>query len=159
MIKQRIYIETTLFNFYFDTDRGILHEATVQLFKEIAAGKYEAFTSEYVVDELKDAPAEKRDKMLKLIEEYEVKVLDYCLEAERIANLYVEVGIIPTKYHTDGLYIAIATINNLDTIVSLNFQHIVKEKTRMGTALINAVHNYKAIKINSPMEVIENEEI
>ena len=44
MRKQKIYLETTLFNFYFDTDREA-HADTVKLFKEIAAGKYEAFTS------------------------------------------------------------------------------------------------------------------
>ncbi len=38
-----IYLETTLFNFFFDEDRGFAHDSTVALFKEIAAGKYEAF--------------------------------------------------------------------------------------------------------------------
>ena len=51
MRTPKIYLETTLFNFYFDTDRDA-HAATVKLFEEIAAGKYEPFTSRYVVDEL-----------------------------------------------------------------------------------------------------------
>ena len=38
MRKQKIYIETTLFHFYFDKDREA-HVATVKLFNEIAAGK------------------------------------------------------------------------------------------------------------------------
>jgi len=159
MLKQRIYIETTLFNFYFDTDRGILYEATVQLFKEIAAGKYEAYTSTYVIDELKNAPEEKRDKMLALLAEYDIAVFDKSDEAERFANMYVSEGIIPAKYRTDGLHIAVAAIKGLDMIVSLNFQHIVKPKTRMGTAGININYGCKPIQIYSPMEVIENEEI
>ena len=48
MRKLKAYIETTLFNFYFDKDREA-HAATVALFEDIAAGKYEAFTSDYVV--------------------------------------------------------------------------------------------------------------
>ena len=43
--KQKIYMETTLFNYYFDRDRDA-HADTVKLFEEIAEGKYEAFTSE-----------------------------------------------------------------------------------------------------------------
>ena len=39
MRKQRIYLETTLFNHYFDEDRGFAHESTIALFKEIATGK------------------------------------------------------------------------------------------------------------------------
>ena len=36
----------------FDDDRRLVHDNTVALFKKIAAGKYEAFTSTYVTDEL-----------------------------------------------------------------------------------------------------------
>ena len=136
-----------------------MHEAAVQLFKEIAAGKYEAFTSDYVVEELKKAPAVKRDKMMLLITDYDIIVLDKSKEAEMLADIYVNQTIIPAKYHTDGLHIAVAALNYVDTIVSLNFQHIVKPKTRLGTALINLNYGCKPIQILSPMEVIEDEEI
>jgi len=39
MRKQKVYIETTLFNFYVDEGRGFAHAATMKLFREIAAGK------------------------------------------------------------------------------------------------------------------------
>ena len=81
MRKQRVYLETTLFNFYFYEDRGFAHEATVALFKEIADGKYEAFTSAYVLDELAQAPAEKRDKMMGLLAQFNISVLTYDSEA------------------------------------------------------------------------------
>ena len=96
MRKPKIYLETTLFNFYFDTERDA-HNATVKLFEEITTGKYEAFTSRYVVDEL-------------------------------------------------------------DMIVSMNFQHIVKRKTKIATANINALNGYRVVEILNPMEVIDNEE-
>jgi len=158
MIKQRIYIETTLFNFYFDTERDA-HAATVTLFKEVAAGKYEAYTSGYVIDELERAPEEKRVKMLALIQEYDIFILEKSDEAERFASMYVSEGIIPAKYRTDGLHIAVAAIMGLDMIISLNFNHIVKTKTKTGTAVINIRYGCKPIQINSPMEVIEDEDI
>ena len=65
MRRPRIYLETTVFNHYFDTDREA-HVATVALFKEIKAGKYEAFTSVYVTDELEKASEPKKSKMLAL---------------------------------------------------------------------------------------------
>ncbi|MCL2031188.1 MAG: hypothetical protein FWG93_06540 [Oscillospiraceae bacterium] len=156
MRKQKIYLETTLFNFYFDTDREA-HAATVKLFKEIAAGKYEAFTSTYVTDELENAPQEKRDKMIGLITEYNIAVLAPNDETMRVADLYTNEGIIPLKYLTDGLHIAIATVNDLDMIISMNFQHIVKRKTKIGTEKINALNGYRAVEIYSPMEVVEDE--
>ncbi|MCL2029929.1 MAG: hypothetical protein FWG93_00125 [Oscillospiraceae bacterium] len=157
MRKQKIYLETTLFNFYFDKDRGFAHADTVKLFEEIAAGKYEAFTSRFVIDELNNAPEAKRDKMLSLIREHDIPILENTDEAARIANLYIAEKIIPHKYRTDGLHIAIATVNDLDMIISMNFQHIVKRKTKIGTGNINALNGYRAVEIYSPMEVVEDE--
>jgi len=156
MRKPKIYLETTLFNFYFDTDRDA-HAATVKLFDEISAGKYEPFTSRYVVDELEQDTTEKRDKMVNLIKQYEISVFEFSDEAETLADIYVTDGIIPVKYRTDGLHIAISAINNLDMIISMNFQHIVKRKTKLATANINALNGYRAVEILNPMEVVDDE--
>ena len=158
MRKQKVYLETTLFNFYVDEDRGFVHDSTVALFKEIAEGKYEAYTSRYVIDELANAPETKREKMLNLILAYNIPVLEPDDEAVRIADLYVAEKIIPQKYRTDGLHIALATVNDLDMIISMNFQHIVKRKTKIGTGNINALNSYRAVEIYTPMEVVEDED-
>jgi len=156
MRKPKIYLETTLFNFYFDTDRDA-HAATVTLFEEIAAGKNEPFTSEAVLIELRKAPDEKRDKMIGLISEMEIPVLEINAESERLADIYVRDGVIPLKYRTDGLHIALSAVNDLDMIISMNFQHIVKRKTEKMTAAINTLNGYRAVEILTPMEVIEDE--
>ncbi len=121
----KIYLETTLFNYYFDEDRDA-HADTVQLFEDIAAGRYNAYTSVYVIDELVDAPDKKREKMIALIEKYNISVLALNDEAEQLADAYVDQGIIPTKYRADGIHIAVAAVHGLDIIISMNFQHIVK---------------------------------
>ena len=157
MRTQKVYLETTLFNHYFDEDRGLAHESTVALFKEITAGKYEAFTSGAVIEELAEASAEKYDKMFSLIDEYKITVLSVSEEAERLADIYVSEDVIPIKYRTDGVHIAVAAVNNLDLIISMNFQHIVKRKTKLATASINAINGYRAVEIFNPMEVVENE--
>ena len=156
MRKQKIYLETTLFNYYFDVDREN-HPDTVRLFEDIKAGKYVAFTSLYVVDELGKAPIEKRDNMIALIERFGITALALSDEAERLADNYVEQGIIPLKYRTDGVHIAVAAVNDLDMIISMNFQHIVKRKTKIGTGNINTLNGYRSVEICTPMEVNDNE--
>ena len=155
--KLKTHPETTLFNFYVDEGRGLGHTATVKLFREIAAGKYEAYTSAYVLDELEQAPAEKQDKMMGLIAEYNISVLEYSEEADALANVYVEEGVVPSKYRTDGVHIAISAVNDLDMVVSMNFQHIVKRKTKIATGSINILNGYRAVEIYNPMEVVEDE--
>ena len=155
--KPKIYLETTVFNHYFDTDREA-HVATVKLFKEIQIGKYEAYTSLYVTDELGDAQEPKRSNMLDLIKQYQIAILDASEETEYLAGIYVNEGIIPARYHYDGLHIACATVNDLEYIFSLNFKHINKVKTKTMTSIINIREGYRPVTIASPLEVIEDDE-
>jgi predicted nucleic acid-binding protein len=154
----KIYLETSVFNYYFDTERDA-HPATVQLFKEIKAGKFEAYTSLLVIRELGKARKDKRDKMLSLISQYNILVLPENDNAVHLADLYIQNNIIALRYLIDASHIALATVNNLDKVISLNFKHIVRDKTRVFTEYINKTHGYRSIEINSPMEVIDHEEI
>jgi len=148
----KIYLETTMFNYYFDSNRDA-HADTVRVFNDIKAGKYEAYTSTYVVDELENAPEPKRANMLKLIREYGLTILEASDDAVILANKYIENGIVPQKYKTDALHIALTSTNDLNIIFSLNFHHIVKRKTKLETNPINLANGYKPIEILSPMEV------
>lgn len=73
-----------------------------------------------------------------------------------LAKEYIEKEVIPSKYEDDALHIAFASVNNLDVIVSWNFTHIVKLKTKREVSGINAMMGYKSIEICSPEEVIDN---
>ncbi|MDR1328039.1 MAG: hypothetical protein LBK23_00350, partial [Oscillospiraceae bacterium] len=72
----KLYLETTMFNYYFDSDRDG-HADTVRLFEAVGRGAYEGYTSEYVILELQSAPEPKRSDMLSLIEKYSVAVLAF----------------------------------------------------------------------------------
>ena len=94
---------------------------------------------------------------MSLIAKYNVSVLTYSEEASALANIYVAEGVISPKFRTDGVHIAIATVNDLDMVVSMNFQHIVKRTTKVATGSINALNGYRAVEIYNPMEVVEDE--
>ena len=157
MLTPKMYLETTIFNYYFDKEREAYVD-TVKLFKEIKSGKYEAYTSEYVTNELTKAPIEKQKLMLQLIDEYNITLIRASSNAEMLANVYIQEKIIPMKYITDALHIAAASVKGLDFIVNLNFKHIVKRKTILMTEVVNVREGYKKVGIFSPMEVVEHEE-
>jgi len=158
MKSLKIYLETTIFNFIFEEDSPDKKEDAKKLFDEIKQGKYIPYTSDYVLQELLRAEEPKRTKMVNLLDQYEIKLLAPDKNAENLADKYVIEKIIPIKYRMDGIHIAMATINNLDIIISYNFHHIVKLKTIIGTESVNLREGYKRIGIYSPTEVIENEE-
>jgi hypothetical protein len=157
MSKLRLYLETTMFNYYFDTERDG-HAATVRMFEAIGQGEYEGYTSQYVIFELQKAHEPKQADMLALIEKYGITALDFQDEAIRLARLYVQNKVVPEKYLLDGAHIASASLHELDCILSFNFQHINKLKTKRMTELINLNEGYKGIVICTPMEVLDDEE-
>jgi hypothetical protein len=150
-----IYLETTIFNFPFADDAPQYRADTLRLFAEIKAGKFKPFTSQYVLDELEAATDSLREKRLRLIPEYGVEIIPASDEAKNLAMVYIESGIIPPAYDTDGFHIAAATVKGLDFIVSLNFRHIVKRKTIEETEMINFREGYKKIGIYTPAEVTD----
>ena len=102
------------------------------------------------------APEQRIKEILGWIEQYNLEVLEVDEEARSLAARYIEAGLIPPKYLDDALHIAIATVNNLDVIVSWNFEHIVKLKTKLGVNCTNMMLGYRTIEIYSPREVVES---
>ena len=60
------------------------------------------------------------------------------------------------KYEADADHIAHAVVGGADAIVSWNFKHIVKLKTKMATRLLCVERGYRLIDIITPEEVLEN---
>jgi len=157
MRKLKIYLETTVFNYYFDDERDE-HPATVKLFDEIMQGKFGAFTSTLVIKELSATKNDvRREKLLSLIGKYNIQVVEHDnVDINILANHYVKENIIPASYRNDAVHIAVSTFYELDCIISMNFTHINKYKTKVLVARNNAILGYiKTLDICSSWEVVE----
>ena len=154
--KLRLYLETTVFNYYFDEDRSG-HEDVLRLFEAIRSGRFEVYTSDLVVRELEKAQEPKRSKMLSLIEDHKPKILENSSKVKHLGQLYIEKGVIPASHLFDSLHVAIASVYELDCIVSYNFHHINRNKTRFMTASINKEEGYSGIMIVTAEEVLSYE--
>jgi hypothetical protein len=82
----KYYLETTMFNYYSDRDRDG-HLSTFSFFGAIGRGLYDCFTSEYVVNELKNAPDPKQTNMLSLLDKYSIPILFNNDETINLANI------------------------------------------------------------------------
>ena len=124
-------------------------------FEEIGKGQFLAYVSEIAFAEIHCAGEEKRNELIKVVRQINPEELPMTEEAVVLATHYIEPKIIPANHRNDALHIAIATVHNLDVIVSWNFEHMVKLKTRREVPAINALMRYKSIEICSPLEMIE----
>ena len=151
----KLFIETTVFNFYLEGKQGQKQKNAMRLFDEIAIGRYEAYASQEVLNELEAASEEKREKMLSLYGRYIKGAITTTPEVDVLTEMYIKKGIIPKKYLYDALHIAIAAVNNLDFVISFDQGHIVKTKTMIGTGLANLRQGFRQIGLCTPTEVLE----
>lgn len=129
----------------------------MRLFAAVDIGLYEAYTSEYVIQELRKAPEPKRSDMLALVKKYNVTVLDSTPEAVHLGELYLTRGIIPFSHRLDSLHVAMASAYELDCIISYIFQHINRDKTRIRTMSVNNEEGYGGVAISTAREVLSDE--
>ena len=157
MVALKVYLETTVFNRYFEDGREYSIETKI-LFEKIQAGEIDGYTSLAVLEELEQAPSPKKEQMIALISSHDITVWDVEQNAYDLADLYIEMGIIPMRFRLDSVHIAMAVINDMDCIVSLNFHHINRLKTKTATEIIHRMKGYATLNICTPMELIYNDE-
>jgi predicted nucleic acid-binding protein len=150
----KLFLDTTVFNFYFEGRQGQKQKDTIRLFEAIVQGRYEAYTSQAVMNEIKDASKEKAEKMDALSQKHIKRFTISSPEVERMADIYIKKGIIPLKSRIDAIHIATAAVNKLDFVISYNLGHIVKTKTMIGTGLANLREGRQQIGLSTPTEVL-----
>lgn len=149
MIKQKIYLDTSVIGGCFDAEFKIWSN---NLVSDIKKGIFIPVLSDVVGTEIESAPENIKIKYAEILQ-YNSIFLEINEEAINLAKEYQKRGILPGKYFEDGLHIAVATINKVDMLVSWNFKHIVRfDKIRLFNA-VNLELGYKTIEIYSPMEV------
>ena len=60
-----------------------------------------------------------------------------------LANVYIERGVFPERYMDDALHVAIATFYEISYLVSWNFEHLVKVKTRKWVNSVNTLQGFR----------------
>jgi predicted nucleic acid-binding protein len=157
MKQNKIYLDTSVLNFFYEKNDLEKANSTKELFREINKNKFLAFISDLVLREVKEAHASKKQKLLSLIKTYQLARLETTLECMTLTETYLEKNIFPSKYRDDALHIAIASVYDIDVVISWNLEHMVKLKTRREVRAINILEGYKEIEICTPLEVIEND--
>lgn len=155
MKRLKLYFDTSIISAACDEREPEKKALTLQLIKEIKTNKYEAYISELVKAEVDKSESEDAVKLRDIINELPLEVLNLTDETKKLADNYVKQKIIPVRYVNDAVHIAVASVNDLDVIVSWNFKHIVKVKTKIEVKGVNALMGYKEIEIYSPLEVVK----
>ena len=123
MKRLRLYLETSVWNFYFADDAPEKRAETLKLFEEIRSGKYEVYISELVVAEIDIAQEGKRTVLKKLMDDYQPIELEMDESVEELSDKYLSANIVPGKYENDVLHIAYAVAHDMDVVVSCKLEY------------------------------------
>jgi predicted nucleic acid-binding protein len=149
--KIKVYLDTSVLSALFD-DRNPHRQFLTQLFfKNIET--FDAYVSEVILAEIDGTrDIQLRTKLRGMAISFKLLPID---EGSRtVAGEYVKHGAIPSDYPEDALHISIATVNSIDYLVSWNFEHIVKVKTRRIVNMVNSSLGYPDLEIVAPPELI-----
>jgi predicted nucleic acid-binding protein len=146
---KKIYLDTSVISALFDSRAPERQILTQELWESL--NNYEVFISATVLEEINDAGSPLKESLLKMVSYF--KVLEVTDEVENLANQYVANGIFPSKYADDAIHVALASVNGINYLLSWNFKHLVKVKTRRLVSLINTVKEYTPVEIIAPPEL------
>jgi hypothetical protein len=126
--------------------------------KDFRLGNFIPVLSDLTFQEISRAPEPVKQTLAELLT-YGPEILPITDDALSLADLYLKRAILTPKYRDDGIHIALASLANVDVVVSWNFKHIVHyDKIRLFNA-VNIEQGIKTIAIYSPREVTNYEEL
>jgi predicted nucleic acid-binding protein len=147
-VKQRIYIDTSVFGGYFDEE---FSDHTIPLFDRLRDEEFTLLFSTVTQEELENAPAKVKE-LVRGLKIESTEFLDTTAEAVELATEYITEKVVGQTSFADCLHIALATINRADFLISWNFKHIVNVQRIRGYNSINIKNGYRQIEIRSPRE-------
>jgi predicted nucleic acid-binding protein len=158
MRKLKLYLDTSVWNFYYADDAPEKMEATKEFFANLPSGKYEIYTSSVVIREIENADEETLARLVALMNKYSPILLEVNNEIDAMAEVYLDEGIVPPKKRDDALHIAVSTFHEMDALLSWNYKHLANLNKKEKVRAVNITQGYlKELEMITPLEVIGDE--
>ena len=147
-------MDTSVIGGYLDAE---FRDTTISMLDRIRKGEFRVVISNITKLELKGAPAGVHDFIAEIPDSY-VEYVELTGEAGELAGEYISGGVLEKSKIVDAQHVSIATVHQVDIVVSWNFKHMVNINRIRGFNAVNLKMGYPVIDIRSPREVLSNEE-
>jgi DNA-binding transcriptional LysR family regulator len=120
----------------------------------VIKGQFRIVLSDVLFQEIEQAPQHVRD-FLETLPESQIEQIVSTNASDDLAERYILGGIVGESSLADCQHVALATIAQVDVLVSWNLKHLVKRQD--GYKMINRVLDYPEISIQNPKDLMEND--
>ncbi|MGH2362608.1 MAG: hypothetical protein ACRDGM_18945 [bacterium] len=156
-MRIKLYLDTSVLGAVCDPGPEERLTATRRVLDGLRGGLWDGYISVLVLEEIARAHETVRQKIAQELEKSTLIVIEETPEGVALAQAYLEAKAIPPDYEDDARHIAIATVNDINVIVSWNFRHMVNIERKRRINSVNLREGLPLIDIVSPWEVSDEE--
>ena len=158
-MKPKVYIETSFVSYLTaPPSRDLIVAAHQQITHEWWGKRrhnFEMFISQFVIDEAEQGDEEASKRRLEILSEFDL--LDITDEVTDLASAILDAGVIPPKAATDAAHIAIATVHNMQFLLTWNCSHLANAEISIEIKSVCRSKGYESPIICTPEELMGEE--
>ena len=155
----RIYVESTIPSYVVARPaRDLLQAARQQLTRDwwdLQREQHELFTSQVVLDEIAEGEAAMAKQRLDLMSG--ITVACATEDVEILTQSILDSGVLPPDADRDAAHIALATVHEMDILLSWNCRHIANAFIQAKLRKVAEAAGFTLPVICTPEELLENE--
>jgi len=154
------YIETTIPSYY--VARAAMNviqasrQASTRAWWDGGRSSFDLFTSQEVLQEARLGDADMARQRLEILSP--LPKLELTEEVGALAQELIQAGLVPEKAASDAVHIAVASVHQVNYIVTWNFKHIANPYTRDRLRGVVADAGFRLPVMCSPEELIQYDE-
>jgi len=154
-----VYLETTFISYLVALpSRDLIvaaHQRVTSDWWTYQRNKYDCYVSEIVVDEASAGDENEIRKRLIVLDSLEL--LDLTIEVSNLTNAIIKSEIIPRKAVRDAAHIAVATVHEIDYLLTWNCKHIANAQILRKIEKVCIESGYQMPVICTPEGLMEDD--
>jgi predicted nucleic acid-binding protein len=154
-MKKRVYIETTIPSFYFETrtePEMVARKNWTREWWDNRSSDFECVTSISVIEELEKGTHPHKNKTLELINELQLLPVKDTIVA--IVEAYVKNHVMPKDPQGDALHLALASFYNCHFLLTWNCKHLANANKFEHIRYMNTVLGLYSPILTTPFELL-----
>jgi hypothetical protein len=156
----RVYIESTIPSYVVARPaRDLLQAARQQLTRDwwdLKRGNHDLFTSQVALDEIAGGDMEMARQRLELVAQ--IRLLDLSDDAKALTKDILRSGVLPGDADRDAAHIALATVHEMDILLSWNCRHIANASIQPRLRKVTDAAGFALPVICTPEELLEDDQ-
>ncbi len=156
----RIYVESTIPSYVVARPaRDLLQAARQQLAKDWwdwERNKHELFISQVVLDEIAFGEKEMAERRLETMRS--VPLLRVTDQVKKLAGKILTLALLPAKADRDATHIALASVYEMDILLTWNSRHIANAAIRLRLRKVVEAAGFTLPVICTPEELVETDD-